>query len=367
MTWISRHTLTVAFMLVVAVPAETSAQSVEELRQELSRLESEWQIASELARQADSIRAAKRVTETISIGLVNALVETDNPTLFVEAARLAQAKLARDFGDQLDLLEGLKMHVSLIDGHLSIGNSSGEGLLGASLDENTTPEDLSSILVDAVHNAADLAGDKAWRTWLGTATPRPSSGALDFKSVFAHIATTPFSSAKQCLLGSLDGCQQALGLVETSDPLQTWYDSADRHAAVTNGMRPSSRLQPRRTKIYDRCVQDRDDTACVSVLTEASIAIGPPLLPLARESIVRHALELGGPSAHGRLRSSTGPILERLTRTADTSADSLISSWRAQILDSGGKPTAVSATVALTAVFWTMVFSGLAMRTTRWR
>ncbi len=58
---------------------------------------------------------------------------------------------------------------------------------------------------------------------------------------------------------------------------------------------------------------------------------------------------------------------ERLTAAARVPGDSLITSWRAVLVDSVGHPTAVSWPLGLAAVFWAMAFSALALRSTRWR
>ena len=79
------------------------------------------------------------------------------------------------------------------------------------------------------------------------------------------------------------------------------------------------------------------------------------------------ALRTGGERAYGGLGRASGTVEQRLAAAAGVSGDSLITIWRAALIDAAGQPTAATLPIGLTAVFWTLVFAALGLRSTRWR
>ncbi len=117
----------------------------------------------------------------------------------------------------------------------------------------------------------------------------------------------------------------------------------------------------------------RDDRACVEYYVDSrhdeSLVpiVSPPLPRGVRDGFVRQVLALGGDGAYGRLRATEGTIADRLEAAAGMPVDSVIVSWRSGLLDAVGRPTSTSLPIALGAVLWAVLFSGLALRSTRWR
>ena len=227
------------------------------------------------------------------------------------------------------------------------------------------PVALAELLVEGTYQALDLEYDRTLREWLVAKTPNGSTEYTHQRSAYRDLAASPFAAARACLGGDIGECRRALGLIETTDGLVTWYAPADRVLMAQGHSPPSPRFYPRRSSIYDGCVERQEDASCRDFL--ASSHIEPPLPPNIRETLVLEALRMGGEGAYGRLRRASGSVEERLSAAAGVSGDSLITTWRAALIDAAGQPTSTTVPIGLTAVFWALTFAAIGLRSTRWR
>jgi hypothetical protein len=116
------------------------------------------------------------------------------------------------------------------------------------------------------------------------------------------------------------------------------------------------------------CVSGGDDRACVEVLEASWYLVDQPLSPMARQTLLRVALQNGGAGAFGRLvQGDSLPLVDRLASSAALPADSLIARWHRAIIAARPTGSVLSRAGGWTAFVWVVVLGVVAMRSTRWR
>ena len=367
----SRHTLrgltALALRAVVAgalLPADADAQSIPELRQRVAELERTHALADAHADGLERALAPKVQTVTIAIGYVTLVAVGPDAPFIREAAAEAERLLADDLGPDGDVLEGVAILLTLSEnGRATVGPASRARSTGGQVAHD--PVALAALLVEGTYQALDLEYDRTIRDWLVARTPNGNTEYTHQRSAYRDLAASPFAAARACLGGDIGECRRALGLIETTDGLVTWYAPADRVLMAQGHSPPSPRFYPRRSSIYDGCVERQEDASCRDFL--ASSHIEPPLPPSMRETLVLEALRTGGEGAYGRLRRASGSVEDRLSAAAGVSGDSLITTWRAALIGAAGQPTSTTVPIGLTAVFWALMFAAFGLRSTRWR
>lgn len=351
-------------VIVAFLPAGAGAQTIPELRQRVLELERAYAAADAIADSIESMLGPVIQTETMPIGYVTLVAIGTDMSFIREAAAEAQRILAHELGPDGDVLKGVSILLILSEnGRATVGPISRARSTGGFVVDD--PVALAKLLVEGTYQTVDLEHDRTIRDWLVTRTPNGSTEYSHQRSAYSDLAASPFVSAQACLAGDIGECRRALGLIATSDGLMTWYDPADRVQMAQQRSAPSARFYPRRSSIYDGCVERGEDASCRDFL--ASSHIEPPLPPSIRETIVLEALRTGGEGAYGRLRRASGTVEQRLAAAAGVSGDSLITIWRAALIDAAGQPTAATLPIGSAAVFWTLVFAALGLRSTRWR
>ncbi len=175
------------------------------------------------------------------------------------------------------------------------------------------------------------------------------------------LASAPTAVARRCFQGDEPSCKAALGVVSTADPLLDLYDATDRRSAVL-GLVEARRASRSST---NRCLAG-DDAECVYLLRKTSWAMNP-LGSDMRTGLVQEALTIGGTGAFGRLVRATGTPAEQLSATAGVSLDSLVASWQAHIHNAQLPSGNMTPTIAAVSLGWMVLFTGLALRSSRWR
>ena len=346
-----------------SIAAPLNAQTVDELRARVARIQTDLEVARAAEQQADRTRLATIQMDTARIGPLTLVVQDDEEGITSQAAERARPPLQEHLGDGMDLLEGLALRVTLMERGVSF--SADAWSRSVDLGRQSRVEDLTSHLVGAVfHLIGQTHTNSVVQRWFGADFPRPTASEPRWLPAYTEMATAPYRSTRECLLGDLDECRRALGLIPTSNPTADWYTDVGRRALVGSRRRPAERLYPRHAAQYDQCLEG-DDAACSAALSDWKAS--PPFGGMTRETLVQHAFRMGGPAAYSRLRTTTGTIEERLAGAAGVSGDVLIRSWRDTILDAAGQPTAATVPIVLTALSWIGVFTLLALRSTRWR
>ena len=116
-------------------------------------------------------------------------------------------------------------------------------------------------------------------------------------------------------------------------------------------------------------VRNRDDGACLAELRSLPPQAIPAVLTNApRHALARFAIHAGGRGAYSRLVRSAGrPLDERLAAAAGTSADSLLSSWRASVVAARPRNVTLTPASAWTGLLWATAFALIGLRSSRWR
>ncbi len=352
-----------ALLIATAFVETGSAQTVDELRVRVTDLERRWQQADGFAQELERHSQSILTTDTIHAGRLVVITETFDPRPIREAAALAQERLERELGENVDVLENVQLLVTqMTDGTVRIKPTSRAVLV------DVPYRRLAEVIVNEAYNALDLVYNRPFRDWLGVQTPTVSDD-LDLRQAYTELVTAPFTSTSGCMLGNLAECRKALGMIPTDDYLNTWYSADDRRTLVLERERPSDRLYPIQAARYDDCVDSSDDEACTTFLrAEGRIQrTRPPLSASVRSSLVRHALDVGGSGSYRRLFYAKGAIADQLAAAAGMPADSLLRSWRTMLFETSGTPTSVTFPIALSAILWLAVFSAMALRSTRWK
>lgn len=210
------------------------------------------------------------------------------------------------------------------------------------------------------HLAARLPSDL--REWLGQRRASFDLSRTVRERIYRTMVSSPSPAVQQCRSGDLGACERALGLADPGPMWSGWYDERQLDAWM-RGQGPGYAHQTDR----NACYVQRAPDACARLAAEG-IGPPPPFVRQVRESVVAHALELGGPSGYQRvLADTTGPVSRQLGRVAGTSPDSLLMSWRRTILDARPELTAGLGGSWLATLFWVVAISALAMRSSRWR
>lgn len=346
------------------LPAGTAAQSIPELRQRVAELERAHAAADALA---DSVRDRlfpRARTDTMAIGYLTLVAEGTDTPFIREAAAEAERILANDLGPDQTILDGVGILLFLSPTKRAVVSPASRARSTGSVVVDD-PVALAELLVEGTYQTLDLDHDRTIRDWLVARTPNRTTEYTHQRSAYSELAESPFAAAQACLVGDIAECRRAMGLIETEDGLFTWYEPADRAVMAERYGRPSPRFYPQRSAIYDGCVERGEDASCRDFMESWNIE--PPLGPGLRETLVLEALRLGGEGAYGRLRRASGSVEERLAAAAGVSADSLLTAWRAALIDAAGQPTAATLPIGLTAVFWMLAFAALGLRSTRWR
>ncbi len=206
-----------------------------------------------------------------------------------------------------------------------------------------------------------------WARWGGTQTVAPFTPAELARGLTAahvQLVTAPSPVVRRCFLGDVTECRRALVLAPTADPALEWYSAAARREVVGRlKVRNSSGPAGIRAR---ECVRD-DDEACIETIRGTDpLQLPAPLEQTVRQSVLRHALRVGGPGAYARFLAARGAIGDVLAATAAVPLDSLVAGWRGAVVRAA--PDAVTAAPAVTVVatFWALVIGAMALGSSRW-
>ena len=160
-------------------------------------------------------------------------------------------------------------------------------------------------------------------------------------------------------------CALALGLAGQTDPAMEWFDTAERRAAVRAAR---NRLRPNHERPYDACVTEGSGTACDSLMELLPTnEIAPPLGTDVRQSVVRVAMDLGGPEALARMLAAPGGPEAQLGAASRVPTDSLLRAWRSHLIAARPENATISMTLAAVAMAWAAACGALALGSSRWR
>lgn len=373
-----RAALVVGLALVAApsaaqeLPGATSAGrtrsplldvSLDSLREEVRRAESRADEARSRWRAArlDSIRAR---ADTFRVGPLRVVARPEHARWGAELfGEVWEAGFRRAVGDSVrpfgEATVGFEVGGGLPGGrrlHLEHGDVVRVGAMSRWLG---APE---RVVAGKVGEALAGGLPTAWEIALGHHDLQV--GMTDPGLVYRRVVTAPSISARRCLAGEGRECWVALDLLPTEEPALRWYTPRERRVAV----RREGRRGPRWIGDYEACVHGGSDEACLRYLRGGTPA---PLDWMAVRSLASFALEVGGEGSYERLlaggRRDRQGLRTALAAAADMDPDRLAAAWADELRASRPDRSEEARKARWATLLWTIVFAGLAMRSTRWR
>jgi hypothetical protein len=196
--------------------------------------------------------------------------------------------------------------------------------------------------------------------WAGGQLQAPAS-AMPW--IARELLTTASMAVRRCYQGEMESCAEATGLRGNEGAWDRWYTAAERRLYVQGMGRPRDAAG---AALWEGCAVAGMEDACDVILRGRELEA--PLTAQARASLLGHALSMGGPDAFRRLRGAAdGGIAQRLEAAAGVPLDSLLASWRTEVLQARRSAWAGLARSPLALFFWVFLFGALATRSTRWR
>ncbi len=199
------------------------------------------------------------------------------------------------------------------------------------------------------------------REWAG-GQPVVSPDRLPW--IAREVVSAPSQAARRCYRGDLAWCWEALGLADTIGAWERWYAPDERRLFLEKSG-PRGGADGHRA-LWAGCVEQGRDDACGLLLEGMAPVI--PLSGEARASFLLHVLRRGGEGALARLEAAPdGTLRERLLRASGEHPDTLMASWRREVLRAKPDAWAGLGWSPVLALVWVLVFAALATRSTRCR
>jgi hypothetical protein len=115
------------------------------------------------------------------------------------------------------------------------------------------------------------------------------------------------------------------------------------------------------------CLELTTPDACDRFIGQSDGAFSPIPVYL-RETVVAHALEIGGSGAWNRLLEDPDmPTGQALAHAAGVPLEELVAEWQAWVLSNRPEAHADLGGSSALALFWVLFFAAVAARSTRWR
>ena len=354
-------------MVIALAAGRVAGQSVERLQARADSLLREWRRANALADMVDSLNHARTAggTDTISVGALR-IVTNPSPARLREAAARAWPVIDSLYGTEARQLEQRPFFIAPYDPDTTSPKPTLRGAIQVPWDKDVAS--LATMLLTTVPIGRP---DAALQNWLGGPVVPIVHPVQARAAVYAQLVTAPSQVARNCFLGVMNDCRNALTLAQARDTLEQWYPSAaEQRALVFKSFAEFLTFSDHGAhKPALQSCRAGSDSACSELLRSLPPGALPrPLTYDARAALVQIALRLGGREAYHRLVATPGkPIADRLAGAAGVSVDSLVSLWRSEILAARPAPVTVPPWGPWAALGWTAVFAVCALRSSRWR
>lgn len=355
-------------MLMVLLVAGSSALSAQDsalvrLRHRADSLAREWRQANAIADLVDSLERERATSgrDTISVGALR-IVANPSPLPLREAAGRAWPLLDSLYGSQAQLLAQRPLIIHAYDPDTMVPRSALH--VGMEVPWNMSVSALTLLLLT---NVPVPDADPALGQWLNGPL-RPSLRATqDRGATYVQLVTAPSQAARDCFLGTMSRCRDALELDASTDVITAWYPSAAERRALVLGDFADYFNHGANAAAFRSCAEGRDST-CTALLRTLRGVLSRPLGYEARATLAHFALRLGGREAYRRLLADTAaPVGARLAAAAGVSEDSLLARWRAEIIAARPRPVAMPSWAFVIALGWMVFFAGCGLRSSRWR
>jgi len=350
-------------MLAVAsggrLAAQGTPESTAEYRQVVDRLAERWRrlVQAESLPQIGSGSEGLPRFDTVRLGTLTLLAPPPRAELAHAVARAAWDSITRDFGSDT---------VVLLPQTVTIGF--GRGSRRVASPEYQEASVLASVLA-AVRSAeaTRLRPDSAVADWFSSSLLAMlfASDSVQRSVTHMELATKPWAVVRACYDGDLDACRRALAIATTPDSVAFRFTPAERRHLVEQAMQNWRERPPGMA----RCIDAAVDSACIDLFRRFPQYLNQePLSAVARATLLRTAVALGGAGWYARLLSTSGPdYLARLSIVAGTPPETLLAEWRARIMSAKLQRMTLSRLSGWVAFLWAAIFAVAATRSSRWR
>lgn len=240
--------------------------------------------------------------------------------------------------------------------------------------------------------------EKAQARWFGRASPSPDGFRIVLNTVDRHGMFTPYSqkasSQEKVIVTGLPDTGNAIRVYRPSNNKDLGPELVSAFSELMVGTLgssfqswlqhpPSMNLEEAERKylaMYGVVIgADRAARGCVAgLLGHCAEALGlrhvpgtdptAYFAPIVRADFFLAALEIGGPGAWSRLKSSGNASAENaLAAAAGMPGDSLLAAWRSRILSQRPNQTPLEGKPILLAAVWTATLLALTLGASRWR
>jgi hypothetical protein len=333
------------------------------LRTRADSLKRVWQQAQVIANLSDSLERERAVAgrDTIAVGGLRILANP-SPLPLRDAAARAWPAIDSLYGSAAGDLVNRPYLIRAVDPDPMVRRR----VLHVGL-ELPWDLDVRAMTTVLLVNVPIASPDPALAEWLG-ANLRPSVRAGDDRrTVYLQLVTAPSQTVRDCLLGDIARCRDALQLGDTSDLLTSWYRSPAERRALLAGSFAEFFNRGATAEPFRACMA-RTDAACTQLLRSLPPGTLPkPLAHAARATLVREALRRGGRDSYRRLLEPRPLIADRVAAAAGIGVDSVIAEWRRTILSARPPTVTLPWWAYVAAVSWTALFAACGMRSSRWR
>ncbi|MBI4499760.1 MAG: hypothetical protein HY700_01240 [Gemmatimonadetes bacterium] len=359
----------VALLGTLSVP-RAPAQTVAELRQRVQALEARHRTAAAAANRADSLTTG--ATDTIRVGMLTVVAAQPIEKPVRRGVELAWPAVDSLYGDAAGELKRWTLvvwdpnqgRVPRLDPPKLLITVNVNWTAPVAIDPVDVSRRVMSGSAQALH--ADLEG---WRTtpfhrWL---EPAPAADEQRLISeAYVELVTLPTHAAQECFSGVLERCRTVLGAAPSNDPRSRWPTPDDRRALVQRIALEFPYVIRTREPLLHSCLNADQD--CATLLG----SIAPEWLPelvtqQTRNTLIRHAVRLGGRRGYQRLLQSADlPLGVAVADAAGLPVDSVVASWRRAVLAARPDVVTTSRFEGWLAVLWGVVFTTFALASTRW-
>ncbi|MFQ6046427.1 MAG: hypothetical protein ACE5PT_08730, partial [Gemmatimonadales bacterium] len=341
------------FCLTVVTAGSARAQSTVGYREKVEQLAERWREATARAARAESLRGGEAM-DTVYVGPMRVLARRGEGAFAADAASIVWNRLGPALGpDSL----GLRA-MTVLAWENDVPSGDWDRTVGVSYYRRLGESELASRMLIEIERRLfdDLPAE--YSDWvvagvLDSLSPRRLAG------LYTELATTPAPAGRECFNGSLEGCGAYLGLEGDYDRVISWYSPRTRRALASRARWLLRQEQPQLSaRDLTSCVEAKMDDACIRLIRALDLHPGrAPASLSARASLIRAAVDLGGPGTLGRmLDGDDSTMVGRLESSTGLPVDSVLAAWRNMVL--GGEPQdpAVSRSSGWVAVFWVLVF-----------
>ncbi len=355
----------VAACVLVCMGTGAGAQDVGTERARLARLEAELRVERARRRVRDSLHAATVGVDTVRVGTLTVLSARGVPASLPAATAAAWRVLDARFGHETRVLASVELVVGVPGTPAVVTRVDPMRIRGVGVPADIDSTALAGTLASVAGRVIVDAQDPALRAWLDAHHDPHAPSRARFGDAYVELATGPWTVARRCLAGDLDGCRRMFGLVPGQDFLEQWYDDDERRHLVADAAGPPARWTPQQRA----CVEHGASAACVAVLRAGGRPLAPPpVTGKLRALLADLALEHGGPGAYDRLMASADrPLAERLAAAAEMSSDSLLREWHARTMAARPESVTLRAAGAWAAFAWVGLLAALGLGSSRWR